>query len=73
MYTDLKELRVRLQCHLDLINYEDDKVGEKGRNPLGPALLSAIELLQILEANRTAPVEAWRTRQRTGTQRPRGA
>jgi hypothetical protein len=74
IYTDLKELRVRLECHFDMVccNENDEK---EMPDPLGAVLLSAIDLLRILEEGKwqTVPdaVKAWQIRDGMGTPRPK--
>jgi hypothetical protein len=74
IYTDLKELRVRLECHFDMVCYDEDEEKEMP-DPLGAVLLSAIDLLKILEEGKwqTVPevLKAWQNRDDMGTPRPR--
>jgi hypothetical protein len=74
MFTDLKELRVRLECHLEIIEHLEDSNAEVP-DPLGRALLSAIDLLQILENGNWKTVhealKAWESRSDTGKPAPK--
>jgi hypothetical protein len=62
MIDDIKELRIRLGVHFELIAHAD-----KGcTDPLGSALLAAIDLVELIEAAELQTVEevlqAWRNR-----------
>jgi hypothetical protein len=64
---DLKELRIRLECHLDILQHADyPRDAEDMPNPLWMSLIDAIDLLKIIEAGdrRTVDevVKAWQTR-----------
>ncbi len=74
MYTDLKELRVRLECHFDIVAHREDPEAEMP-DPLGLALLSAVDLLKILEEGNWRTVQealkAWESRNDTGKHGPK--
>jgi hypothetical protein len=73
MFTDLKELRVRLECHFDITAYNEDN--PEMPDPLAGALLSAIDLLKILEKGNWKTVhealKAWESRSETGEPKPK--
>jgi hypothetical protein len=79
MFTDLKELRVRLETHFDIVCYNegasDNDDDDKMPDPLGGALLSAIDLLKILEEGNWKTVhealKAWEIRSDTGKPKPK--
>jgi hypothetical protein len=73
MHKDLTELRIRLECHFDIIDYECQD--EETPNPLGTLILSAIDLLKILETGQWKTVadalKAWESRGDDGSPKPR--
>jgi hypothetical protein len=76
LFPDLKELRVRLECHLEIIEHRDNpEMQDKMPDPLGAALLSAIDLLKILEGGSWKTVQeglkAWEGRSYTGRPGPK--
>jgi|HubBroStandDraft_6_1064221.scaffolds.fasta_scaffold2118388_2 hypothetical protein len=81
MSEKLKELRIRLELHFDLVCYDDEQQhgapGEdRSPDPLGIDLLAAIDLLKMLEGGAWTTtkeaVAAWEQRdQNDGKAKPR--
>jgi hypothetical protein len=73
MFTDLKELRVRLECHFEIIVHLNEN--PEIPDPLSVALLSAIDLVKILEDGNWKTVKealkAWESRSDEGRPQPR--
>ena len=72
MIADLKELRIRLETHFEIAD-EEAEAGE-ATGTLAYALLSAIDLLKIIEERNGITEEAlaaWRTRGETGRPKPK--
>lgn len=72
---NLNELRIRLECHFDMVCYAETERDDGMPDPLGIALLSAIDLLTIIESGKWRTVDevvaAWETRGNEGRPKPK--